>query len=295
MINIFTFLLHLLFGSLFDRFWSRRIGLLPGTCLHDRYVISQIHEQGRDNTVYRAHDKSREIDVAIKENCHRDRAAHKQFEVEATILAHVSHPNIPKACDYFMEAGRQFLVMDWIEGLNLQQLMQRRTLSTEEVLGWAVQLCDILHHLHSLRPSIIHRDVEPSNIILTSDGRLFLVDFGFAKIYVPERDGAKTLPRPVGVESIEIPDPEIAVLSIPAVTDARSDQYSLAATLYALLTGAPPPDSRERLARNPELAPIRPKRPELSPFAEAAIFQALSLHPNGRFRDIQDFKVALGR
>lgn len=268
--------------------------LSPGTCLHDRYVIRKVHEQGRHNTVYRAHDKSREMDVAIKQNSSRERASHGQFEVEATILIHVSHPNIPKAFDYFMENGRQFIVMDFIEGMNLQQLMQRRKLRTEEILHWAAQLCDILSDLHSLLPSIIHRDVEPSNIILTSDERIFLVDFGFAKIYVPEDAVAKTPPAAAGAEPTEVTNLEMVRLTMPVVTDSRSDQYSLAATLYALLTGAPPRDSRERFAGKPELAPIRPTRPDLSPFAEEAILRALSLHPNGRFRDIQDFKFALG-
>jgi serine/threonine-protein kinase len=159
-----------------------------------------------------------------------------------------------------MEDGQQFITWTLLRSI---AIMQSRNLSTEEVLRWAMQLCDILSHLHSLTPSIIHRDVEPSNIILTSDDRICLVDFGSAKIYIPERARVKTLPRPAALKHTEITDPQMALLNIPAGTDTRSDQYSLAATLYALLTGAPPLDSRERVAGKPELAPIRPT--EFSP------------------------------
>ena len=300
MTNIFTFLLHLLLGRVGAHLWRRDMLLSPGTSLHNRYVIGKVHEQGRENTVYLAYDEYQQIDVAIKENAYNDRAHHAQFELEAVILANLSHPNIPKVFDYFVEEKFQFFVMDYVEGINLLQLMQRRRPSTDEILDWAGQLCEILTYLHSLTPPVIHRDVEPSNIILTTEGRISLVDFGFAKMYRPEIEGIRTAGVKVdaltstGTDATKIMDQQMARPVVPMVTDRRSDEYSLAATLYALLTGAPPLDSMERLVGNARLAPIRPARPDLSFSAEEAILRALSLDQNRRFSDIEDFRSALG-
>jgi serine/threonine protein kinase len=192
-----------------------------------------VHELGRDNPVYLAYDEHQDIEVAIKENAHHDTVYRRQFELEATILANVNHPGIPRAFDCFMEDGRQFFVMDYIEGINLQQLMQQRKPNTGEILNWAGQLCDILSYLHSRNPIIIHRDVEPSNIILTPDSRIFLVDFGFAKVYRPEQERVAAVKKPAIPRSAHVKDREkineqITRLAIPAVTDQRSDEYSLA-------------------------------------------------------------------
>ena len=298
MADIFTFLLHLLFGRIGSHIWRRDMLLPPGTCLHNRYVISKVHEQGRENAVYLAYDEFQKRDVAIKENKYSDRAHRYQFQIETGILSSLNHPNLPKAFDYFVEDNFQFFTMDYIEGINLQQLMQRRRPSTDEILDWAAQLCDILTYLHSLTPPVIHRDIEPSNIILTTEGQIFLVDFGFAKMYRPEREGITRanagILKSTGMEHTHISDKQMARRAIPLVTDRRSDQYSLAATLYALLTGAPPLDSMERLAGNARLAPIRPNRPDLPFSAEDAIFRALSLDQNRRFSVIEDFRSALG-
>lgn len=292
-----SLLFHLVLGRLFGHLWGRDTLLSPSTFLRNRYLISKVHEQGRGNAVYLAYDESRHMDVAIKENMNHDRAYQRQFELEALTLASLSHPNIPRAFDYFMEDGRQFFAMDYIEGINLEQLMQRRRPATEEILDWAAQLCDILAHLHALTPAIIHRDVEPSNVILTGDGRIFLVDFGFAKVYKPEGEAVAiakpAIPRLAGLEDTQGIDQQMARPAIPPISDRRSDQYSLAATLYCLLSGAPPLDSMERLAGKPKLASLRPSRPDLSAAAEQVIFRALSLDPNRRYSDIQDFKLAL--
>lgn len=274
--------------------------LSPSTLLHNRYIISKVHEQGRENVIYLAYDKSRNKDVAVKENMNHDRADRDQFQVETVILASLNHPNIPKAFDYFVEDDRQYFVMDFIEGINLQQVTQQRKPATEEILNWATQMCDILAYLHSLTPPIIHRDIQPSNIILGADGRIFLVDFGFAKFYRPAGEGQRvaipkpTIPRPAGVVETAVFDGQMAHPIVPLVTDRRSDEYSLAATLYALLTGAPPPDSMDRFFEKAEVAPIRPVRPDLSPAAEEAILRALSLDQNRRFSVIEDFRLALG-
>ncbi|HLA05898.1 MAG TPA: serine/threonine-protein kinase [Anaerolineales bacterium] len=248
--------------------------LKDSTLLRKRYRIVKLHEMGRENPVYRAYDEILRADVAIKENAYRDETHQHQFKLEGVILANLIHPNIPRAFDFLDENGRQFIIMDFIEGINLQQLMQQRKPATEEILDWAVTLCDVLAYLHSRKPAIIHRDVEPSNIILANNDRVLLVDFGFAKIYQTESE--------VALQKHGI-----------ARTDTRSDQYSLAATIYWALTGAPPVDSMERVMQKAGLHPIRPGRPDLPDSAEEAIFRALSIEPDGRFSNLEDFKSAL--
>ena len=298
MFNIFGFLIHMITGQLVKRVWRWDELVTASTLLHQRYRISKVHELGRENSVYLAYDEIQDTDVVVKENVHHDAAHQRQFQFEAALLANLHHPHIPKALDYFIEDGRQFFVMDYIEGINLQQLLQGRKPRTEEVLDWAAQLCDILSYLHSLVPAVIHKDVEPSNIILAKNGQLFLVDFGFAKIYRPEGErlaiAKPSIPRSKSMNHTVVMDRQIARQVVPLITDGRSDQYSLAATLYTLLTGAPPPDSLERLKGKAELASIRSVRSDLSPYTEEVIFRALSLHPNGRFSLIEDFKSALG-
>lgn len=297
MAHILSFLFHLLLRRLFRNIWGRDTLLSPSTFLHNRYLISQVHEQGGENVVYLAYDQILDKDVAIKENMQHDRAHERQFEWEASILGHLSHPNIPRAYEYFTEERRQFFVMDYIEGINLERVMKRRKPGTQEILDWAVQLCDILAYLHSIIPAIIHCDVQPSNIILGPNGQIFLVDFGFVKVHKPQGErlaiARPSLQRPAEMGATEIIDQQMARPAIPRIIDRRSDQYALAATLYCLLTGAPPLDSMERLAGKAELASIRADRSDLSASAEQVLFRALSLDQNRRYSDIEEFKIAL--
>jgi len=296
--HIISFLYRLATGQAFQRAWRRNNFLHASTVLHQRYQIVKVHELGRDNPVYLAHDKHQDIDVAIKENAKHDTAHRKQFELEATLLANLTHASIPRGFDYFIEDEYQFLVMDYIKGINLLKLIQQRKPGTEEILNWAGQICDILSYLHSHSPIIIHRDVEPSNIILTVDNKIFLVDFGFAKIHKPEEETAAAakskFPKSIRVNGRIVTNDQMAKYEVPAVTDQRSDQYSLAATLYYLLTGTIPIDSLQRVFKEAALAPIRSSRPDLPAFTEEAIFRALSIEPSRRFSDVESFKSALG-
>ena len=298
MTSIIDFLIHHLIGRVVNRAWRSNNFLNVSTLLHQRYQIAKVHELGRDNPVYLAYDKHQGIDVAIKENAKHDTAHRKQFELEATILANLTHPGIPRGFDYFIEDEYQFLVMDYIKGINLLQLIQQRRPDTEEILNWAKQICDILSYLHSHSPIIIHRDVEPSNIILTMDNEIFLVDFGFAKIYKPEEETAAAakskFPKSIRVNGRIITNDQMAKYEVPAVTDQRSDEYSLAATLYYLFTGTIPGDSMQRVFKETALAPIRSSRPDLPASTEEAIFRALSIEPKRRFSDVESFKSALG-
>ena len=248
--------------------------LTPSTLLRNRYRIIRLHEIGRENPVHLAHDERQGFDVAIKENTFHDPDHQQQFRLEGVLLANIIHPNIPRGIDFLDDEGRQFIVMDFIEGVNLEQLIQQRKPGVDEIIDWSATICDTLAYLHSRKPTIIHRDVEPSNIILAPNGLLFLVDFGFAKVYQEE---SEAIFKKRGV----------------ARTDARSDQYSLAATMYYLLTGAPPVDGLKRAMDKETLQPIQPPRPDLPRVVEKAIYRALSIDPAERFSNIEDFKSAI--
>jgi len=245
--------------------------LTSSTLLRNRYRIISLHKMGREYPIYLAHDERLDNNVAIKENTHHDSDHQNQFRLEGVLLANIIHPNIPRGIDFLDDEGRQYIVMDFIEGINLQQLIQQRKPGVDEIIRWSATLCDTLAYLHSRKPAIIHRDVEPSNIILTPDGRVYLVDFGFAKVYQAESEA-------------------ILKKRGAARTDARSDQYSLAATMYYLLTGAPPVDG---LKRAMDKETLQPPRPDLPTSIEKAIYRALSIDPAERFSNIEGFKSAI--
>ncbi len=171
--------------------------LAIGTVLRSRYKIVELVGQGGMGAVYRAEDLRLEgRQCAVKEvqlEADADFAAQSrtQFHREASVLARLDHPNLPKVSDYFSEAGRDYLVMDFVAGRNLKEIMdearrQGRFLEEKQVRTWADQLCDALEYLHSQDPPILHRDVKPANIRLTPAGTLKLVDFGLVKLLAPD-------------------------------------------------------------------------------------------------------------
>jgi serine/threonine-protein kinase len=113
-------------------------------------------------------------------------AHHKQFQQEASTLARLDHPGLPKVSDFFSTDGHDYLAMDFVPGQNLEEIVnearrENRFLDQPSVLGWVDQLCDALTYLHSRQPSVLHRDIKPANIKLTPEGRVKLVDFGLVK------------------------------------------------------------------------------------------------------------------
>ena len=205
---------------------------------------------------------------------------------------------MPKVSDYFTQANNEYLVMDYVEGENLQSVLDRylrqyrQPLPEASVLPWIDQVLDALEYLHGQQPyAIIHRDIKPSNIILTAQGKVKLVDFGLVKLLDPLRPGTATVVKGFGT-------PEYAALEQHAQgayghTDARTDIYALGATLYHLLTGAAPPDA-VRLAVNPaSLTPPRQANPALSAAGEAAILRAMAVRPDQRFQTAREMRLAL--
>ncbi|MFN3492441.1 MAG: serine/threonine protein kinase, partial [Anaerolineales bacterium] len=173
--------------------------LKNGEVLRERYTIQEKIGQGGTGNIYLAEDIRLQGRLcAIKEVEHNQtlpseilEQAREQFFREASVLARLDHPNLPKVSDYFSEDMRDYLVMDYVPGKDLRQLMQeaRRNktfLSEDEVLRWAAQIADALNYMHHQDPPIIHRDIKPSNIKITPSGLVKLVDFGLVKIMAPD-------------------------------------------------------------------------------------------------------------
>ena len=265
--------------------------LTIGQVLHDRYRIDGLLGQGGMGVVYRATDLRFNSPVAIKENLQATRKAQSQFSREATLLNQLRHPSLPRVSDHFSIPGQgQYLVMDYIEGQDLSQILDRQGRIPEtRALAWIDGMLDALEYLHSRRPqAIIHRDVKPANVKIRPDGRLFLVDFGLAKVYDPL--GQTTM----GARGVT---PGFAPLEQygQGRTDARSDVYSAGATLYAMLTAQTPPEAPKLVTGEKQLVPPRRLNPAVSPGVEAAVLKAMQTLPSGRYQTATEFRAALLR
>lgn len=149
------------------------MALTSGQTLNNRYRIVRLIGQGGFGAVYRAWDMSVNLPVALKENLDGSAEAQRQFQREAAVMALLRHPNLPRVTDYFSLPGQgQYLVMDFVEGQSLADLLQQRgaPFSAAEALPWVEQVCAALEYLHHLTPPIIHRDVKPQNVIITPEG-----------------------------------------------------------------------------------------------------------------------------
>ena len=228
-----------------------------GTLLQNRYRVVRQIGQGGMGAVYVAIDERFNSTVAVKQTFFDDPALRKAFEREAHLLNHLRHTALPRVSDHFTEAEGQFLVMELIEGSDISDLHKQRgsAFPLADVLRWADELLDALDYLHTHEPPIVHRDIKPQNLKLTPRGQIVLLDFGLAK-------GTSTQTRADVTASIFGYSRNYAPLEqIQGTgTDARSDLYSLGATLYHMLTGAPPVDALTRASAivNGQPDPLRP-------------------------------------
>ena len=263
--------------------------LAQGQILQNRYRVVALLGQGGFGAVYRAWDMNLNKPVAIKENLDITSEAQSQFWHEAQILSNLTHPNLPRVTDHFFIQGQgQYLVMDFIEGEDLQAMLDRvgHPLSETQVLPWIEQICYALHYLHTQTPPIIHRDIKPANIKITPQGRAVLVDFGISKIYDPQ------LKTTAGARAVTPP------YSPPeqyghGTTDERSDIYALGATMYTLLTGREPPESVERVANNAVLTPPRQLVLSITLSVEATILRACETAKTNRFQSVAELQRSI--
>lgn len=276
--------------------------LTNGETLRERYIVREQIGQGGTGNIYLAEDTRLQGRLcALKEVEHNQALptdvlaqAREQFFREASVLARLDHPNLPKVSDFFSVETRDYLVMDYVPGKDLRQLMQeaRRKnafLPEDEVLGWATQIADALNYLHHQEPPIIHRDIKPSNIKLTPSGLVKLVDFGLVKIMAP---GEVTITVIQG-QGTALYTPLEQYGGDDSHTDAKADIFSFGATLYHLLTNEPPAEARKRFLSSRSLTPPIDINPRLSPHVEKAVLWAMSLHPDDRPADVITFRDAL--
>jgi serine/threonine protein kinase len=277
--------------------------LAPGTVLRARYEIVEIVGEGGMGAVYRAADQvlaGRECaikEVGPESGATPDALAQTrdQFYREASVLARLDHPNLPKVSDYFSEGERDYLVMDFVPGPNLRQLVDEARqnddfLPEKQVLDWAKQLCAALEYLHEQNPPILHRDIKPSNIKVTPAGTVKLVDFGLVKLLAP--DDSRTITILQGRGTVQY-TPLEQYGGDTGHTDARSDIYSFGATLYHLLCGQPPVEAKQRFLQPGSLKAPRDLNPALSSRTERAILWAMAMHPSNRPTSVAELSQAL--
>ncbi len=278
--------------------------LLPaGTVLRSRYKIIEFISQGGMGAIYKAEDLRLEGRMcALKEmwtdvNTPAEYVAQvqEQFRREASVLARLDHPNLPKVSDYFTEGNRDYLVMDYVPGKDLKELMDEarargEMLSEEQVLSWAEQILDALEYLHNQDPPVLHRDIKPANIKLTPGGVIKLVDFGLVKLMVPNEERTITVLQGRGTARYT---PLEQYGGDTGHTDVRSDIYSLGATLYHLLTNQPPADAKSRFLQPGTLQLPSQLNPAISPSVERAIIRAIAMHPDDRPANVAEFRREL--
>lgn len=253
--------------------------LSPGTTLRDgRYKVRALHRMGGQTIVYDGVDMQTGEQIIVKQTYQGQDWSHEVLRQEAELLGSLRHEFIPRALDCFEERDSTFLVMNHIPGTDLSDLVRRLGVprETEQALNWAGQLLDILEHLQSQRPMVVHRDITPKNVRLKPDGSICLLDFGIAK-----RIDRRTLliggtPRYAPPEQLK-----------DEGTDGRSDLYGLGATMYYLLTADEPPDSltREAAVLKGQPDPLRPAHelnPGIPPLVSGVVGSALSLDPAHR-------------
>jgi serine/threonine protein kinase/Tol biopolymer transport system component len=259
-----------------------------GALLHKRYRIVEILGQGGMGSVYRAVDENLGVDVAVKENLFTTDEYARQFRLEAVILANLRHPNLPRVTDHFVIGDQgQYLVMDYIEGEDLRQRMERMgNITEDEAILIGAAICDALAYLHTRKPPILHRDLKPGNVKITPDGHIFLVDFGLAKVL----HGSQATTTGARAMTPGYSPPEQYGT---ARTDPRTDIYSLGATLYASLTGIIPEDGLARAMDNTQLTPLRKRNSKVSRRLASSIEKAMGIDPADRFQTAEEFKRSL--
>ena len=253
------------------------------TILQNRYKIIQLIKKGNSGFIYKAIDTKLDNIFAVKEffRSRKIELNHsvEGFKREANILANLSHHSLPGVIDYFVTNGRYYLVIDFIDGYNLAEILAKDGkpgLPQKEVINWARQILEVLDYLHNRTPPVVYRDIKPHNIMLEHDGHIVLVDFGIARAIEP---ASKQVNTAIGTNGYA-PGEQYFGMAEP-----RSDLYALGATLHHLLTGISP--KRFKFER------VRAFNPDISPELETIIIKSLRYSVEDRFSSAQEMKEKL--
>lgn len=263
--------------------------LSANNLLKGRYRIESVLGQGGMGAVYKATDELLGIPVAVKENLFLSDEFTKQFKQETRILAGLRHPNLPRVLDFCSIEGQgQYLIMDYIGGEDLRDLLKRSgPLTEKDVVLIGYHICEALDYMHSQENLVVHRDVKPGNIKLTATNEVLLVDFGLAK-----QTSSRSQMTMTGARAMTpgfSPPEQYGT----ARTDERSDIYSLGATLYNALTGFVPEDALDRVTDRNDLTPILNLRRDTERRLVKVIEKAMALKPEDRFQSAKEFQKAL--
>jgi serine/threonine protein kinase len=267
------------------------------TTLQGRYRIVKRLGSGGMGAVYEAIDRRLNITVALKESFASDHRLRRQFAREARILAKLNHSALPRVTDYFTESNRVFLVMQFIPGPDLAEIILRKRgpFPRQEVIAWADQILEALIYLHSPDHQIVHRDIKPHNLKIRASGQIALLDFGLAKSDMTE-SSVNSRRSVFGFTRRYSPPEQIQDLG----TSPRSDIYALGATLYHLFTGVKPPDAITRATALAE-GKTDPLRPAHEVYAEVGsdialvLNRAMALNPDDRCGSAEEFRDGLLR
>ncbi len=270
--------------------------LPTGSIIGDRYRVEDLLGQGGFSAVYLVRDlRVRQNIFALKEIVNPAQRDRRHFTFEVDLLRRVEHPSLPRVYRAFEDSVRNsvYMLMDYIEGPNLEQLRRRRPgqrLALSEVFSLVGPIVEAVIYLHTQEPPIIHRDIKPSNIIAPVSGeRTVLVDFGIAKEFAQDAT----------TSAIRLASPGYgAPEQYSTGTDTRTDVYGLGATIYALLTGMVPTDAFVRMTQSltKNIDPLPPAKqlvPDLPEEVSAALRRAMALDSEERFASVKDFWAAL--
>ena len=278
------------------------VQLEPGTLLAGRFSIVRRVGGGGMGSVYQARDTRladrlcavKEMIEMFADPTQREKAV-DDFKREAAVLAQLEHPSIPTIYDHFIENNKYYLVMRWIGGGDLSQQMQVRggTVDEATVTKWSIQICDVLHYIHSQQPPIIYRDLKPANLMLDDrTGRVMLVDFGIARIVRPTEKGV------TAIGTMGYAPPEL----FAGKAEPRTDIYSLGATMFHMLTGADPQDNPLLIFDFSKFPTPRKLNPKISEGMEKILMRTVAHEVTDRpesalqlMRDLQEHSNLLAK
>ena len=270
--------------------------LMPGTELSGgRYRIEKLAAAGGMGAVYRTIDTRFNRPCAVKEmldefqsDTERTQAV-EWFGREATLLLDLNHPCIPRVRDFFVEGGKHYLVMDFIDGRTLGEVLEKegnvmglngaRGVSEARARSWGQQICSVLNYLHNQSPPIIFRDLKPSNIMVTTRDEVKLIDFGIARTFQSQQQS--TIIMTIGYAPPE---------QLHGMPEPRSDIYALGATLHRLLTHHDAANNKPGIFSFP---PVRSLRPDISPAFENVVMKALAPVLDQRWRSAGEMERAI--